>query len=101
MFISPSGVGGSLYPHIVCPAVAAGMILPRDFLLLSAAENVTQAVRAGHMDLLNSGCKGFLIEFLKAQYIGSRLQQNAFRDLLAGAILSPLHIVGSACKSGL
>ena len=45
------------------------MILPHDFLLLSVAENVAQAVGAGHMDLLDDGCKSFLIKFLKAQYL--------------------------------
>ena len=89
MVISPSGVGGGLHSHIVCPAVAAGMILPHDFPLLPVSENIAQAVGAGHMDALNNSCKGFLIKFFKAQYTGGRLQQYALWDLLAGAILFP------------
>ena len=55
-----------------------------------------QAVGAGYMDALNGGCKGFLIEFLKVQYIGGCLQQNAFGNLLAGAIPFPFHVIGGA-----
>ena len=63
---------------------------------MAVAENVAQAVGASYMDAFNGGCKGFLIKFLKAKHISSCLQQDVFGDLLAGAILSPLHIVGSA-----
>lgn len=64
--------------------------------LYPISENIAQAVGAGHMDAFNGGCKSFLIKFLKFQDIGSHLLQDVFRNLLAGTILSPLHIVGSA-----
>ena len=64
--------------------------------LYPISENIAQAVGAGHMDAFNGGCKGFLIKFFKFQDIGSHLLQDVFRNLLAGTILSPLHIVGSA-----
>ena len=86
---------------VYAPAAAAvnssgEAMLPHGFPLPPISENIAQAVGAGHMDALNGGCKGFLIKFFKSQDIGSRLLQNVFRNLLAGTILSPLHIVGSA-----
>lgn len=48
------------------------------------------------MDAFNGGCKGFLIKFLKFQDIGSRLQQDAFGDLLAGTVFLSFGIEGGA-----
>lgn len=70
MFISPSGVSGGLHSHIVCPAVAAGMILPNGFPLPPISENIAQAVGAGYMDAFNGGCKGFLATRLTSLVAG-------------------------------
>ena len=96
MFVSPSGIGGSLIPHFVRPAIAARMILPNDLLLMAVAEKVTQAVGAGYMDAFDGGCKGFCIKFLKAKHISGCLQQDAFGNLLAGAVFLAFGIEGGA-----